>query len=247
LLDDGRALLATETGELVSFDHDGHRAVWFAHASRPVDIARDGTWVTVAYADDTVIRYDSRTGTAETTTIPSPVELRIAIAADGTVFAGAAKTVLRWQRDGMVLVHTTLPEAIEGLIPMAHHVLLRTRDGGTFTITHDVPAQVKTLPAGTVWGFFAGEAELGITDSESGELAIVDVVSGTTWPAAMPAHGTAVAPQVSSSGRLAGSIIGPKLYIWDLDVPATAADTARWLDTLTNATAELGTSTLTFH
>jgi hypothetical protein len=122
-------------------------------------------------------------------------------------------------------------------------------DGGTYAVTYDVPAQIVALPAGMT-GWFTYTAELGVYGTADGSLQMVDAFNGATWP--MPtANGgyypTIVGPQLSDDGHHVGALIESDLYLWDAEIPFERDATARWLDQLTNATAELGTATLTFH
>lgn len=56
-------------------------------------------------------------------------------------------------------------------------------------------------------------------------------------------------PRRYTSGDAGTSADGSPYYVmreWDLDLPEDAATTAAWLDQLTNATAELGPTTVSW-
>ncbi|MEO8548437.1 MAG: hypothetical protein ABI678_00615 [Kofleriaceae bacterium] len=80
-----------------------------------------------------------------------------------------------------------------------------------------------------------------------GTLKMVDIADGSTWPVAPPHPGTAASPGLSDDGHYLAALIDSTFHLWKNDLPMSREATARWLDQLTNATAELGTATLTFH
>jgi len=176
-------------------------------------------------------------------------KLPVAVAPDGTVLIGVGRALLRWQRDGLLLLHATLPLPITNQNALTHHSSVQTSDGGSYTVTYDVPAQIVALATG-LSGWFTYSTELGVYPTSDGTLMMVDAFNGTTWP--MPnASGDRLSgiatPQMSDDGHRLGAIISGDLYLWNTAIPLDREATARWLDQLTNATAELGTATLTFH
>jgi protein kinase-like protein len=244
VLDDDRIVLGTPAGDVVAIRADGQRSTLARHAAKIRELATAGTWLAIAYADGLVIRIDLTTNHSEQVQLAGPA--LISIRRDGTVYPGVGRAMLRWQRDGLVLSHALLPMPITLQFSLAHHTSVTTSDGGAYSITFDVPAQVVTLPA-NLYGWLAYSVELGAYAQSDGAIRVVDLATGYTWPMALPHAGIATAPAISDDGAYMGALIDGNLQIWQPEIPQTPEDTARWLDRLTNASAELGTATLTFH
>ncbi|HEX7704489.1 MAG TPA: hypothetical protein VF403_27305, partial [Kofleriaceae bacterium] len=247
-LADGRLALATKTGALDLYDGE-KKSVLLSHAATPLDFNAVPGWFAVIYDDGSVYRIELATGKVDTVTLATRSAPRmITISPEGVVLIASGRMLMRWQRDGLLLLHTVLPLAIKTMASLAHHTCLHTSDSGTYTVTYDAPAQVNTLPPGLI-GWFSYTSELGVYGGADG-LTMMDAYNGITWP--LPsAHDGAMpwnaAPNLGDDGRYIGAMIGNNLYIWKPEIPLDRDAVARRLDQLTNATAELGTATLTFH
>ncbi|HEY0249871.1 MAG TPA: hypothetical protein VGC41_00005, partial [Kofleriaceae bacterium] len=167
----------------------------------------------------------------------------------GDVLIGVGRALYRYEeRSKLLLLHTTFPEPIKGQTALAHHSVIATQDGGLYTVSYAAPAQIVTMPA-NMTGWFAYGSELGVFAAHDNTIAMVDGTNGLTWPVPAP-RGVATelaTPGLSDDAHHLGVIVGGVLHLWDNPMPKDSAETARWLDQLTNASAELGTSTLTFH
>ena len=74
---------------------------------------------------------------------------------------------------------------------------------------------------------------------------LVDLVDGSHWQAIIGGYQELKRPMLSDDGTLLfGMIDYERLLVWDVAVPRDAESTARWLDELTNATAEHGPAAL---
>jgi hypothetical protein len=244
VLADDRIALATPAGEIAVYGLDLKRSTLAHHAAPVRELATATTWLAAAYTDGVVLRIDLTTNRVEQIKVAgSPL---VSISPDGTVYPSVGRALLRWQRDGLVLLHAMIPMPIANQYTLAHHTTLTTTDGGSYSITFDVPAQVATLPA-NLYGWLAYTSELGAYAQSDGSLRVIDLANGSSWPVALPHTGLASTPGISDDGRFMGALIDGNFHLWKPAFPQTPEDTARWLDELTNASAELGTATLTFH
>ncbi|MEO8548438.1 MAG: serine/threonine-protein kinase [Kofleriaceae bacterium] len=123
ILADDRVAMTTAAGEVVTYDQANHRTVLFRHAGTAPELASASTWLVAGYRDGTVVRIDLTTSRVETLELALPRDARvtISIAPDGTVFPSVGRALMRWQRDGILLLHTMLP------IPMAARTRCRSR------------------------------------------------------------------------------------------------------------------------
>jgi Protein kinase domain len=247
-LADGRLGVATKAGELDVYDGE-KKSVLLSHAASPIDLTAVPGWVAVIYDDGSVYRLELATGKVDTVTLATRSARRmLTISPEGVVLIASGRMLMRWQRDGLLLLHTVLPLAVETLGSLAHHAFLRTSDSGTYTVTYDAPTQVNTLPPGLI-GWFSYSSELGVYGGADG-LTMMDAYNGITWPLPSAHYGSMLrmaAPGLGDDGRYIGVMIDSNLYIWKPEIPLDRDAVAQRLDQLTNATAELGTATLTFH
>ena len=244
VLADDRVVLARPDGEIVVIDAAGRSSTLVRHPAKVLGLATATTWLAIAYADGVVIRIDLTTNRRDQLQLAGPA--LVSIAPDGTAYPGVGRALFRWQRDGLLLLHAAIPTPITGQFSLARHAILLTADGGSYSVGFEVPAQVITLPA-NLFGWLAYSSELGAYAQADGSLRVMDLANGFTWPAALPHTGIATATGVGDDGQVMAALIDGGLQIWRPEIPQTPEDTVRWLDRLTNATAELGTATLTFH
>jgi len=244
MLDDDRIVLARPDGEVVMFGPDAKATTLVRHAAQVRELATSATWLAVAYSDGLVVRIDLKTNRSEQIQLASSA--LVALARDGTVYPGVGRALYRWQRDGLLLLHATIPMPIVAQYSLVDHTVVMTTDGGAYSLTFAAPAQVATLPA-NLFGWLTYTSELGAYAQADGSLRVVDLASGSSWPAALPHSGIASMPAMSDDADFMAALIDNSLHIWQPEIPQTPEATARWLDRLTNATAELGTATLTFH
>jgi len=244
VLADDRIVLAMPDGELAIYGADHKRSTLARHPAAVSELATAKTWLAAAYADGTVMRIDLTTNRIEQIRLAAPGF--VSIGPDGTVYPSSGRALLRWQRDGLLLLHAMIPLPIASQYSLAHHTTVTTTDGGSYSITFDVPAQLATLPA-NLYGWLTVSTELGAYARADGSLRIVDLANGYTWPVALPRSGTAAMPGLSDDASYMAALIEGNFLLWHPEIPLTPEDTARRLDRLTNASAELGTATLTFH
>jgi hypothetical protein len=245
VLADDRVAMVTHTGEIVIYGADNQRHVLASHAATVADLATSGGWLAVAYRDGLVYRFELATGRQETLQLALGGMVTLSVALDGTVLVGVGRGLMRWQRDGLLLLHAMLPMPITAQYSLSHHASVTTSDSGSYSITLDAPAHIATLPA-NVTGWLAYTTELGVYQNPDGTLRMADLADGSTWPLARPQIGIARAPALADDGRHVAAMIDAELYLWEPEIPLSREDTAHWLDTLTNATAELGTASLAF-
>ncbi|MFT3695181.1 MAG: serine/threonine-protein kinase [Kofleriaceae bacterium] len=252
-LADQRTAFLTETGDLAIRSVDGKQRLDIMHRNaKPEDLdSRDG-WLLAAWSDGMFARIDLKTMTIDTFQLyPHSPELRytISLSAIGDAFVTVGKVMYRYERKSHLLfVHAVLPETISGEINLAEHTICTTGGGNMYSVSHSVPAQVTALPA-NIRGWFTFTPELALFSNHDGTLSMLDATNGQNWPVATP-HVMApeiTSPALSDDSKHFGAIMAGTLYLWENMLPNDASDTARWLEQLTNATAESGTSSLTFH
>jgi hypothetical protein len=76
---------------------------------------------------------------------------------------------------------------------------------------------------------------------------ILDLLVGTHWPLVRRGSRDLMYAMISDDGSQVVALDKSTLVAWKLDLPFGAAATKAWLDELTNATAELGPTTVTWH
>src|SRR5262249_26024165 len=105
-----------------------------------------------------------------------------------------------------------------------------------------------TVKSGVGFTSVAGDRAFAVATHDDGGVEVIDFLGGTQW-----SLGKLTTNAVIGAARFAppGDVIATQrgqdsLALFQIDVPNTAADTARWLDELTNATTEHGPASLTW-
>ena len=93
---------------------------------------------------------------------------------------------------------------------------------------------------------FTDNAELAVISPYHSRPIILDTIANVSWQLAGPDR--RVPAVITGNGHLAAALDGARaLHIWDLSyLPDGPAATARWLDTLTNATTTNGSIGVTW-
>ncbi len=260
LIPDRKLLLVTPAGDILVSDLQGkNRVLVGSHAAAPVYTRWIESWVVVQFGDGFVWRHNLKTNVSSTLELktaslgPSShrldqLEIPMQIAADGRVFAARGTEVLCWNVDGRLVHHATLPRTPVTLSGIGNDLALALTDDHAAYLLDYAHADkvVSVLAAGTGADIrVSTNTQLALVPGVSGKLEVIDVVTGIRWP--LGASRQAETAAVSRDGSRIVQMIGQEqLGIWTLQLPTKAEDVAGWLDGITNATSELGPSSVTW-
>ena len=127
-----------------------------------------------------------------------------------------------------------LPKLIIGLAPVADQLVLLAEDGSAYTTPIARPGPLQPFfPFGERWGF---ASQVGLIVSARGTLLeVIDVDAHARWTLATATHTAFTSATISPDGSRVLALTSTRALAWKLDLPATPAATATFLDGLTNA------------
>ena len=153
----------------------------------------------------------------------------------------------RWSTSGELKTLVELPSPVVFATTASGSATITTKDGATYSWPvdgHTPPQGIAPTGTGTI--SISGDAQFGAFVTPRG-IDLVDLVAGVRW-SLVPADRKIRAGQavISRDGKRVAAMLLGTIVVWDLELPMTAADTRSWLDQLTNASADLGASALTW-
>ncbi len=260
LIPDRKLLLVTPAGDILSSDLEGkHRELLGSHATAPVFARWVGSWVVVQFADgfvwrrNLVTRETSTLSLGASVVVPSPrrldvEEIPMQVATDGRVFAVRGDEVLLWNLDGRLVHHAKLPKNVLNLFGIGDDLALaitEDRAAYRFDFAH-VDALTSILGAGFASQIEASsDSQLGLVPGALDGVDVIDLATGIRWPL-----GTTVQAQTAAitgdGAHVVQMLKNETLGVWNLRLPTKREDVAGWLDGITNATADLGPSSVTW-
>jgi WD40 repeat protein len=249
--DDG-VLLARRGGGLVLVDADlKRRRTLFSHGSELEASAWSPGWYAASYLDGLIWRQNTATRREETLRVSPPKLHRqwaLRLQPDGKLFFPVDNKVMCWRPDGALVEHVVLPETIVNTYSGNDQMIVITKDGGGYVVRFDKPGFARsTIPAGAR-RISMSDSGLAVFETAVSTPEIVDLNAAGRWPVLRRGRqGRVKSPTISDDGKSIMALEGTSLVEWPIDVPQDADATAAWLDRLTNATAELGPTTLTWH
>jgi hypothetical protein len=243
-VDNTRLVLAGEGGLRLEDEQAHTKLALLAHA-RParalVTNAADGGWIAATFDDGLVWRKHLADGTTTTFDVQSQSPIRIAIGEDGMVLVGIGGDLRAWRPDGKLDVLATGLQPITQVAFVAPTTALAISEDGTAhqldTRSHDTVAPPQSIGHGTshadTGGLVAGISALGGVD-------VYDPLAHWSWSLVTPQKGQPpfAFVNISPDSRRILAMTSQSLLVWTLDLPQTAEATAKWLDRLTNATAD---------
>lgn len=260
LIPERKLLLVTPTGDILSSDLQGkNRVLLGSHAAAPIFSRWIESWVVVQFGDGFVWRRNLETNVSSTLELgtkavaPSPrrldpLAIPMQVAADGRVFAARGNEVVCWHVDGRLVHHATLPRTPLLLSGIGNDLALALTDDLAAYLVDYAHADkvVSVLPAGAGTQIrVSTNTQLALVPGAPGTVDVIDVVTGIRWP--LGAARQTETAMVSRDGSHIVQMLGQEhLGIWTLQLPTKAEDVAGWLDGITNATAELGPSSVTW-
>ena len=251
LTDDDSILLARRGGGVVLIDADQkRRRTLFSHASELESLAWSHGWYAASYVDGLVWRRNARTGREETLRVAAPKLSRqwaLRLHPDGRLYFPVDNKLMCWRADGVLVEHVALPEPITNTYSDDDHMIMITKDGGGY-VTHFAKPGVahSAIPAGAK-RISISAVGLALFETAASTPEVVDLIAPGRWPVVRRGQTRVKFPTISEDGKRVMALSGTELVEWPIDVPQDADATAAWLDQLTNATAELGPTTLTWH
>jgi hypothetical protein len=209
-------------------------------------------WLAAQFEDGTLWRRNVDTGKddwREHALAPGD-RMTVQLATSGQVFAARDRRMFVWELDGTLTDHATLPAPVFELTPFTTtDVVVVTADRAAYLVSLTERNRVHaTISAGVELAALASERGFAVATHDDGHLDVVDLLGGVQWSLGRlnnaAVHASA---QISPRGDLVVSQLGQsELLLFPLDVPDSPAETARWLDELTNATTEHGPASLTW-
>jgi len=252
-LPDDSLLLATPTGDVIHFHPKTHTSEHLtSHPSGVSALEWQDHWIAAQFDDGMLWRRDTDTGVEQRIdgATSRGTRMTIQLVPDGRVFAIEGNRMRVWQRDGSLIDHATLPTPVLEVIPFSlTFIVVITTDHAVYLVSLAQPNQVHaTVSAGVEFTSIAGERGFAAATHDDGRVEVVDLLGGAQWSLGkLTANSVVGVAQISTRGDLIAAQLGQDaLVLFRLDVPDSAADTARWLDELTNATTEHGPASLTW-
>jgi hypothetical protein len=262
-----KLVLATPDGALYLHDVERHQRTPLVQPRAPLIGLAWGRghhpWVAAAFADGTLWRKNLITGSEATTTRvprldPAHLTLRdgkLVVDADGTVVFVHDTAVHAWRADGTLEQLARLPKPIDDIAEAeTRHVIAFAGDPAgpkVYALDRAAPDRFTEAIASLDGAAAAMSPDTGLlTVLDHGTLRVVDPLARQQWTLAPAINVAFAAPTISSDGRrvLAMTTRSPtatrSLLVWSLDLPSTPDDTARWLETLTNAAEDNTPGTL---
>ena len=241
-IDDGRALLASPRG-----DQGGTRIELLdvATKQRTLLVERAAklvsmSWnlaaqpsVAVGFEDGFLWRAQLATGKAETLELGKRLASAIQIADDGTVWFAVDTELRAWRVGGAERV-ASVPKPITNLGIVADRAVVFTDDGSSYVV--ELAQRDRYAPLFPLSQRTAMAAQTGlIVTTRGAALDAIDPLVHARWTIASANNATFQQPEVARDGKRVLALTHGDLIVWTLDLPATPAATAAWLDTMTNA------------
>ncbi len=248
----GKVLLATSDGSIVEYDPATKaRTTLISHAGEVNCLSYAGLWIVAVYDDGHVVWHDRGTGRQSELVLPAGDLKRDNFAylqTDGTACLPRGHKLACFTPAGKLVNELDLPDDIVSMTEVSDGVLLLgLPDGSRFLVDPITGAKHGTMIAGTMNVSTASREPLGIYLSGRRTIEMVDFATSEHWPVSRDTEHW-VSAGLSADGRfvLAMEPDG-STPLWQIELPTTADDTAKWLDAQTNATTEVGTTALTWH
>jgi len=238
-----RVVVSTKAGEVVSYDPRTHARTVLAARSAAVmgmAIAESSRYFAAYWQGGGFLRRDLVTGAETTTTMPDatgPLDL----APDGTVFVARGSDVIRWPVIGDPEVWATVSQPLVGVKSAdADHLVAVGRDGAAYVIDRARKGQVRSVAGpGLVSSATAVRGTLMVVRGATLDADILDVLTGERWTI-LPSSSHWGGGSLGPDGKRFIATVTDGVYLWDSSLPEDSQQTAAWLATLTNATAERG-------
>jgi hypothetical protein len=253
-----KLVLATLQGQVFIHDVKSHQRTPLIQApARLIGLAWGRgrhPWVAAAFVDGTLWRKNLDTG-AEATIPRSPrLDLEHVADRDGKLIVGPDGSVLflhgnevhAWGADGALRPLAKAPKPLDDLGEAGtSHVIAFAGDTTMYDIARDAPHELTEALPNLDGASAAMSPDSGLlVVLNHGAIDIVDPLGHQQWTLA-PANGVTFAfPAISPDGRRILAQTSHALVLWSLELPTGPAETATWLEAMTNAVDDLNSRNL---
>ena len=253
-----RLLLGTgAAGTVHLYDpRDGKRTTLVTSKGKLLDLAwnrGNPAWVAAVFGDGSLWRRNLTTGAeavADANITPSGF---LQVTRDGTVLFAEGRILRAWRPSGAVDPHVELPRRVVAIgLAGPGHALAVLEDFSTYLVDLAVPNVAReseslsgqlTARNNRVTVSMAADAGM-LVAPNAGGIEVIDPLARFRWtlttqppPPNLYEKRTAAysSPLISADGTRVIARLPGALVAWTIDVPATADETVKWLDSLTNA------------
>ena len=244
---DTQLVLATDDGAIDVYDVTTRvRSPLRAKASALASIAWSPEVVAAHLADGGLWRTRLAGREPTTTPLPRAATTNLLVTSTGDAFIAIGAELLRWPASARdPVLHAKLPASVGHLAAIGEDHLIASGASTTYLVALATPA-VTDLE-----GSALDSLEARASVSTTGLVVVldhgaIDVIDPRIQPARwrLASGQTFVDVQIANDGRRILAKAGSTLLVWDLGLPSTAAETATWLDGMTNAVATSGVKSL---
>ncbi|MBA3458565.1 MAG: serine/threonine protein kinase [Deltaproteobacteria bacterium] len=203
-------------------------------------------YVAAIFKDNTLWR-TRLGGDAQTTKLPQKPNSSLYIGPDGTVHYAVGGTLMAWRPDDTIEPHATLPKPIIELGTTGTSSLVAFSEGGVaYLVDLTKPNHVTDIDRDLGRSTVAMAADTGlIVKEERGALVVIDpLTEHKRWTLADSPGVVLTRAGVSSDGRRVLAHTATGVLVWTIPMPASAEDTAAYLDKMTNAITGTGSKSL---
>ncbi len=214
-------------------------------------------WAAALFGDGTLWRRNLATG-AEARTANVGTTVHLQVLRNGTVLFAEGRAIRAWRPNNAVDTHAELPRQVVtiGLAGPAH-LLAVLDDDSAWLVDLAVPNRVEETesvgstarprddPRGRAKVPLSIAADTGtLVVPSNGGIRVVDPIGRHTWALAVqppaeslydPSTATYLHPRISADGTRVIARLPDGLVTWSIAVPGGTAETARWMDAMTNA------------
>ena len=235
-LADGRLAVATAAGIRLRTTAPAQET-GVGPARGPAALATHGTRLAAAYADGALWRLDLATGAEERGATGGTAAPRaLAVADDGTVLFASSTELRAWLPAGAIVTVAPLARPVRELHVLPGGRVLALADTAAYAIDVTGRAVVATLPLTSVAVAVADDAGLVVVRTTGGVLEVIDAFAGPSdgvrWTLASAQDVVFSPPRITRDGRRVLASTPGGLFVWALDLPASAETTEAWLAAL---------------
>ena len=226
----------------------GQRTTLIAGRGRMIGLAwgrAQHPWVAAAFLDGTLWRKNLVTGVEATVARTprfdpdhlAPRDGHLLVDADGTVVFLHDDELHAWRGDGTLGRLAKVPKPIDDLGEAGpDHLIAFASDATIYGVARAAPHTVTEAMPSIESTSAAMSSETGLlVVLEHGALIVVDPLVHQRWTLASPNRVTFETPAISARGDRVLALSRTALLLWSIELPASAAATAAWLDAMTNA------------
>jgi hypothetical protein len=210
-------------------------------------------WVAAAFTNNTMWRAQIGTspGPGASVVLPRSPTSNLRIGPDGVVFAALGTDLVRWDGGTDIAHHAVLPVAISRLADAPASLYAFATDGSLYSIDPARPNSVTDTREvlGASRASMSPETGL-IAINDRGAIDLLDPASQQRWRLAGAEMSKFSNVVISRSGRRVIAVsrlshdFQSSLVTWPIELPSTPAETAAWLDKMTNAVTVAGAKSL---